>query len=117
MQSERSIVGKPAPKRAFFLSAQTDQIGDIMHKTTRRYWHVCVCKTGFLRRAARLPAAIKKPPIGGLNYLNRILFFATSKYLSSSSMPMNFRPVLAQATPVVPLPMNGSKIVMPKSVC
>src|SRR5271155_2253007 len=33
-----------------------------------------------------------------------------SKYLGSISIPMNLRPKLAQATPVVPLPMKGSRI-------
>ncbi len=34
-----------------------------------------------------------------------------SKYLRSRSMPTNCKPILAQATPVVPLPMNGSQTV------
>lgn len=45
----------------------------------------------------------KAPIIGGLIYSARILVFATSKYLSSSSIPMNLRPVFAQAAPGVPL--------------
>jgi len=44
-----------------------------------------------------------KRPVGAFVYADIILFFAISKYLSSSSMPMNLRPVLAQATPVEPL--------------
>lgn len=36
---------------------------------------------------------------------------AMSKYLRSSSMPMNLRPRFMQATPVVPLPMKGSRTV------
>jgi hypothetical protein len=41
---------------------------------------------------------------------------AMSKYLGSISMPMNERPSLAHATPVVPLPRNGSRTVSPSSV-
>ena len=37
--------------------------------------------------------------------------FDLMKYFDSISTPMNFRPRLAQATPVVPLPMKGSRIV------
>ena len=32
-----------------------------------------------------------------------------SKYLRSRSMPTNCKPIRAQATPVVPLPMKGSQ--------
>ena len=39
--------------------------------------------------------------------------FAMLKYLSSSSMPMKLRPVFTQATPVVPLPINGSRTMSP----
>lgn len=38
---------------------------------------------------------------------------ATSKYFTSFSIPMKLRPVFAQATPVVPLPMNGSRTTSP----
>lgn len=38
---------------------------------------------------------------------------AMSKYLGSISMPMNLRPRFAQATPVVPEPMKGSRTVSP----
>lgn len=41
---------------------------------------------------------------------------AMAKYLSSRSMPMNCRPVLAQATPVVPDPMQLSSTVSPSRV-
>src|SRR5690606_4239694 len=41
---------------------------------------------------------------------------AMSKYLGSRSMPMKVRPRFMQATPVVPLPMNGSQTVSPWSV-
>ena len=34
-----------------------------------------------------------------------------SKYLRSRSMPTNCKPIRAQATPVVPLPMKGSHTV------
>ena len=37
-----------------------------------------------------------------------IRFCANSKYFGSISMPIKLRPVCTQATPVVPLPMNGS---------
>src|SRR5574337_1537286 len=36
---------------------------------------------------------------------------AMSKYLRSRSMPTNCKPIRAQATPVVPLPRNGSQTV------
>ena len=36
---------------------------------------------------------------------------AISKYFGSSSIPVNFRPRLTAATPVVPDPMNGSRMV------
>ena len=39
-----------------------------------------------------------------------IRFLAISKYFSSSSIPMNFLFRFLQATPVVPEPINGSKI-------
>ena len=40
-----------------------------------------------------------------------ILATLISTYLRSISIPMNLRPRRIAATPVVPLPMNGSKIV------
>ena len=41
---------------------------------------------------------------------------AMSKYFGSISIPMNFLPRFMQATPVVPLPMKGSRIAPPRSV-
>src|SRR5690625_910010 len=38
---------------------------------------------------------------------------AMSKYVGSSSMPINLRPLSKAILPVVPLPMNGSKTVSP----
>ena len=42
--------------------------------------------------------------------------FATSKYLSSRSIPMNRRSSCTQATPVEPLPMKESRTTSPASV-
>ena len=36
---------------------------------------------------------------------------AISKYSGSRSMPMKVRPRFMQATPVVPLPMKGSRMI------
>ena len=40
-----------------------------------------------------------------------------SKYLRSRSIPTNRKPIRAQATPVVPLPMNGSQTVAGFGAC
>jgi len=42
---------------------------------------------------------------------------AISKYLGSRSMPVNVRPSWIAATPVVPLPMNGSRMVCGLPAC
>jgi len=46
-------------------------------------------------------------------YASLILFCAIRKNSSFASMPMNDRPVCFAATPVLPLPMNGSNTVPP----
>lgn len=45
----------------------------------------------------------------GCLYASSMRLHAMSKYFRSISTPMNLRPSLAQATPVVPLPMKGSR--------
>ena len=75
-------------------------------RLSRTGWHVKWACTTLKGLAARFH----------LSRTLRMRFRAIEKYFSSSSMPMNLRPVLMQATPVVPLPIVKSSTASPSLV-
>src|SRR5690606_19513067 len=57
-------------------------------------------------------AFVASTNISGWAYALRMRSTAISKYEGSRSMPINLRPALTHATPVVPEPMKGSRMVL-----